>query len=73
LRARIGTDGSVESLQTVTGHPMLVQGAMDSVKQWTYAPYVFDGKPVPVETEVRVHFILTDKGAASVEWDTPSK
>lgn len=67
LRAVIGTDGRIESLQTISGHPMLMQAAMDAVKQWMYAPVLFDGHPVTVETEIKVHFMLSDKGETSVE------
>src|ERR1700736_1130431 len=34
LRAVISTEGSIETLTLVSGHPMLVQAAIDAVKQW---------------------------------------
>ena len=34
LRALIGKDGAVQSLTVTSGHPMLIQAAMDAVKQW---------------------------------------
>jgi TonB family protein len=38
LRARIASDGSVTSLQLVSGHPLLVGAAIDAAKQWRYWP-----------------------------------
>ena len=33
LRAQISKEGSIENLQLISGHPMLVQSALDAVKQ----------------------------------------
>jgi periplasmic protein TonB len=55
----ISRDGTIENLQVVSGHPMLVQAAVDAVRQWRYRPYVLNGEPVEVETEVKVNFILS--------------
>ena len=61
----IGTDGSVNSAAVVSGHPMLVQSAIDAVKQWKYNPYMIDGKPVTVSTQVLVNFSLSRVGEDS--------
>jgi periplasmic protein TonB len=58
LRAQISKDGSIEGLTLVSGHPMLVQSALDAVKQWKYKPYLLNGEPVEVDTEVLVNFTL---------------
>jgi len=58
LRAMISRDGAIENLQVLSGHPMLVRAAMDAVRQWRYRPYVLNGEPVEVETEVKVNFVL---------------
>ena len=59
LRAQISKDGSIENLQLVSGHPMLVQSALDAVKQWKYKPYLLNGEPVEEDTEVLVNFTLS--------------
>ena len=59
LRAIIGRDGTVQSLVLLSGQPLLVQGAMDAVKQWVYKPTYLNGVPVEVVTEVSVHFYLS--------------
>jgi protein TonB len=59
LRAVISRDGAIENLQVLSGHSMLVQAAVDAVRQWRYRPYVLNGEPVEVETEVKVNFILS--------------
>jgi periplasmic protein TonB len=58
LRAIISRDGTIENLQLVSGHPMLVPAAIDAVKQWRYRPYVLNGEPLEVETVVFVNFHL---------------
>jgi len=58
LQALIGKDGSVQNLRVISGHPMLVQAAMEAVKQWRYKPYYLNGEPVEVETQINVNFTL---------------
>lgn len=56
LKAVIDKAGNIDSLQMVSGHPMLVPAAIDAVKEWKYRPYEVNGIAVPVETTVRVEF-----------------
>jgi protein TonB len=56
LRAIIAADGHVENIQLIQGHPMLVEAAINAVRQWHYAPYRLSGEPVEVDTTVSVNF-----------------
>lgn len=56
LRAIISKEGTIEGLQRLSGHPLLVSAAMDAVKQWRYRPYSLNGEPLEVETNVIVNF-----------------
>lgn len=58
LHAIIGKTGAVEQLQVVSGHPLLVQAALDAVRQWRYQPTLLNGEPVEVDTEIDVIFSL---------------
>ena len=58
LQAQISKDGSIENLQLISGHPMLAPAAIEAVKQWKYKPYLLNGEPVEVETQVQVNFTL---------------
>jgi TonB family protein len=55
----IGKDGNVQEVSLVSGHPMLAPAAIDAVKQWKYRSYVLDGKPVEVDTQITVNFMLS--------------
>jgi len=59
LTAIISTGGEIQNLQLVSGHPMLVPGAIAAVKEWRYKPYLLNGQPVEVETTITVIFSLT--------------
>jgi len=59
LNAVISKGGNIENLRVMSGHPMLVQSALDEVKQWKYRPYILNGEPVEVETTVTVNFNLS--------------
>jgi protein TonB len=58
LNALISRGGAIENLRLVYGHPMLVQAALDAVRQWRYRPYLLNGEPVEVETQITVNFTL---------------
>src|SRR6201997_2245202 len=59
LQAVISKDGSIENLRLISGHPMLAPAAIEAVKQWRYKPYMLNGEPVAVETQVQVNFTLS--------------
>jgi protein TonB len=58
LHAIIGKDGSVQSLTLESGHPLLVQSALDAVRQWRYQPTLLNGEAVEVDTTIDVIFSL---------------
>jgi protein TonB len=58
LEAVIGRDGTIRNLRAVSGHPMLIQSAIEAVRQWRYRPYILDGEPVEVDTQVTINFTL---------------
>jgi len=59
LHAEISKDGTITNLQLISGHAMLAPAAIEAVKQWRYKPYLLNGEPVAVETEVIVNFSLS--------------
>jgi TonB family protein len=58
LHVILGTDGSVQQIQVVSGHPLLVQSALDAVRQWRYQPTLLNGQAVEVDTQINVIFSL---------------
>ena len=58
LHAIIGRDGQVSELQVLSGHPLLVNAALDAVRQWRYSPTLLNGQAVEVETTITVSFVL---------------
>ena len=56
LSAVIGKDGHVEDLKVISGHPLLIDSAMNAVRQWIYQPTYLNSQPVEVQTEIDVTF-----------------
>jgi TonB family protein len=52
-RVRIGTDGSVQEIQIVSGHPLLVPAAMEALRQW-----MFVAPNREINSEVEIPFSL---------------
>ncbi len=59
FQAIIGKDGTIQNLQLMSGHPLLVQAAQEAVKQWIYKPTLLNGEPVEVVTIIDVNFSLS--------------
>jgi TonB family protein len=60
LNAKIGKDGTIESLKAVSGPKVLQRSSLDAVRQWTYKPFLLSGNPVEVETTISVVYSLTE-------------
>ena len=54
LRAIIGTDGTIRSLQIVVSDPLFDRSALEAVGQWRYKPTVLNGQPVEIDTYITV-------------------
>jgi periplasmic protein TonB len=58
LEALISTDGTIQGLKLISGHPLLTKAAMEAVARWRYQPTLLNGDPVEVQTEIDVVFTL---------------
>jgi TonB family protein len=67
IAATISTAGTVEALHVLSGPPMLQQAAIDGVKTWRYRPYLLNGEPVAVETQINVIFTLGGSALTSAQ------
>jgi protein TonB len=57
LNVVIGKDGVVKSVLVESGNEFLGMAAQNAVTQWRFKPYLVDGKPVEVETEIQFRFV----------------
>jgi hypothetical protein len=58
MSAAIDECGHVGEVNPISGPPELIPAAITAVKQWEYRPYISSGRPVPVETQLRLNFKL---------------
>ena len=58
LEVTIGTNGDMEELKLISGHPLLAKAALEAVRQWRYQPTQINGEPVEVVTGIAVVFKL---------------
>lgn len=59
LRAVIATDGTIQSLEVISGDPLLIRSARDAVRDWRYRPTILNGQPIEVETHITVIYTLS--------------
>jgi TonB family protein len=58
LHATISIDGSVKSLQTLSGPPSLVPAALTAVREWRYNPTLLNGQPIETQEDISLVFRL---------------
>ncbi len=55
----IATDGSMQSLEVISGDPLFIQSALAAVREWRYRPTILNGQPFEVDTHITVVYTLT--------------
>jgi len=58
LQATISKTGDISKIKVLSGDPQLSKAASDAVKQWKYKPYLLNGEPVEITTQVTINFKL---------------
>ncbi len=58
LLATVSKAGDITQVQVLSGDQQLTQAAVDAVKRWKYKPYLLNGEPVEIQTQVTINFRL---------------
>jgi TonB family protein len=58
LHALIATDGSIESLEVLSGDPLFYSSALAAVREWRYRPTFLNGQAVEIDTRITVLYKL---------------
>ena len=58
VHAVVGTDGTVRSVDPISGPEPLMDAARTAVREWRFAPTKLDGRPVDVQDDVTLFFRL---------------
>ena len=56
LIATVAKDGEIFGIRVLSGDAILAKAATDAVRQWKYRPYLLNGEPVQIETQITVSF-----------------
>ncbi len=60
LQATVAKTGSISEIKVLSGDKELARAAVDAVKQWKYKPYLLNGEPVDIQTQITVKFKLPE-------------
>jgi protein TonB len=58
LMATVSKAGDITHVKVMSGDSQLAKAATDAVKQWKYKPYLLNGEPVEIQTQVTINFKL---------------
>lgn len=56
LQVLIGRDGSVQDAKFLQGSLAFARSAIDGAKLWKFKPYMMNGRPVSVQTQLTISF-----------------
>jgi protein TonB len=59
IEAFITEAGSIDDMQIVSGHPMLVGSAIECVRKWVFEPARLNGILTRAAITIQVQFVLT--------------
>ena len=60
LHVQVAEDGSVASIRTLSGDPILANAAIEAVRDWRYQPYRQHDRPAQFQTDVTLTFALSN-------------
>lgn len=58
IDAIIDPEGRVVEMRVISGHPLLIEAALDAVRKWRYQPTLLNDEPVSIQLIVTVQFRL---------------
>jgi protein TonB len=58
LQAFVAPDGGISDLRVLSGNPILASAAVDAARQWRFAPYLQNGRPVATQAKIVVNFTI---------------
>ena len=58
LEVQVAEDGTVSSVNTLSGDPLLAAAATQAVRNWRYQPYRSKDRPSQFQTDVTLSFLL---------------
>ena len=61
----VGESGKIVSSKLVSGDPLLVAASEDAIQQYRFRPYMVDGNPVRIESQLGFHFTVAQDGDSS--------
>jgi TonB family protein len=56
LQVTITKQGTISNVKVISGDALLARAAADAVHQWKYRPYLLDGEPVEIQTQITINF-----------------
>jgi len=56
LLTTINKQGSITNVKLLSCDAMLAKPAIDAVRQWKYRPYLLNGEPVEIQTQININF-----------------
>jgi len=58
VKALVSETGDVESIEVISGDPVLTGSASDAARKYKFKPFIRNGKPVPFYTKLSFNFAL---------------
>jgi TonB family protein len=67
VKVSVTETGDVDTVEIISGDPILAKAAIDAVTQWKFKPFIHDGKPVKASTKIPLDFGSDEKDVSGLE------
>jgi periplasmic protein TonB len=61
LSGIVSSEGTLQEIRVVSGHPLLIEAALDCVRKWRYRPGTLNEQPIEMPITIRIVFVLNFK------------
>ncbi|MGA8763004.1 MAG: energy transducer TonB, partial [Candidatus Sulfotelmatobacter sp.] len=61
VKVRVSETGDVAGVELISGDPVLAKSALDAAKKWKFKPFIRNGRPIPVTTNLPFDFAFSNK------------
>jgi len=59
LKAVVADDGTLDDIAVISGHPLLVESSLDTVRKWRYTPLIVNGQVIEAVLVIELRYTIS--------------
>jgi len=67
VKVSVSETGDVDTVEVISGDPILAKAAVDAMRRWKFKPFIHDGKAIKASTRIPMDFGSDDQDLSGLE------